>query len=265
MNNHVQPPVQIAENIWQFNEANENGPYVDAYLIVGTERALLVDALQTVTGLYEEIRKITPKPLSVFITHGHLDHAGVAVEELHQAGVPIYMSHLDYPLLKEMMDYGHGPDWFLDLTPGMVFDLGGFCFETISLDGHSRGSMAALDKERQLLFSGDAIGGGGLIWMQLPCCSPLVRLKESLEALRQNIRQCPQLLVYPGHRNQSPVQLTGQYIEDLFFIVQGLLDRSLQGEPSKEPWQGDKLEFHREAHGVTTYFCYDPERLYDDN
>lgn len=264
MNNHVQPPVQIAENIWQFNEANENGPYVDAYLIVGTERALLVDALQTVTGLYEEIRKITPKPLSVFITHGHLDHAGVAVEELHQAGVPIYMSHLDYPLLKEMMDYGHGPDWFLDLTPGMVFDLGGFRFETIGLDGHSQGSMAVLDKERQMLFSGDGIGSG-MIWMQLPVCSPLARLKESLEVLVQQTRQCPQLLVFPGHRNQSPVQLNSQYVEDVLFITQGLLDGSLKGQTASMPWHGGEMKFYRIAHGLMRDFCYDPERLYEEN
>lgn len=32
---------RISDNIWQFNEANENGPYVDAYLIMGTERALV--------------------------------------------------------------------------------------------------------------------------------------------------------------------------------------------------------------------------------
>ena len=51
MSKHVDAPVQIAENIWQFNEANQMGPYVDAYLIVGSRQALLVDALQTVTGL----------------------------------------------------------------------------------------------------------------------------------------------------------------------------------------------------------------------
>ena len=52
MNKHVDAPTEIRENIWQFNEANEMGPYVDAYLIVGDKKALLVDALQTETGLY---------------------------------------------------------------------------------------------------------------------------------------------------------------------------------------------------------------------
>ena len=50
MNQTVGAPVQIRENIYQFNETNEFGPYVDSYLIIGTERALVVDALQTDTG-----------------------------------------------------------------------------------------------------------------------------------------------------------------------------------------------------------------------
>ena len=62
---HVKAPEQIRENIWQFTEGDK--PYFDvnAYLIVGDRSALLVDALQSETGLLEEIRKLTDKPLEV--------------------------------------------------------------------------------------------------------------------------------------------------------------------------------------------------------
>ena len=143
MSQHVRPPRKIRDHIWQFTEGDE--PYLDvnAYLIVGEKSALLVDALQSETGLLDEIRTITDKPLEVFITHGHRDHAGDAVRELHDAGVPIYMSHRDYGLLKGMADYGLQRDWLTDLKPGHVFDLGGFRFEILPVEGHSQGSMAS--------------------------------------------------------------------------------------------------------------------------
>ena len=100
MGQYVKPPVQILENIWQFTEGDK--PYFDvnAYLIIGTKSALLVDALQSEIGILDEIRKLTDKPIDVFITHGHGDHAGPALKEFHDAGIPVYMSHRDYDLLK---------------------------------------------------------------------------------------------------------------------------------------------------------------------
>ena len=51
-------------------------PGVDAYLLTGEKRAVLVDTLQNATGLYEKVRELTELPLDVLITHGHIDHAG---------------------------------------------------------------------------------------------------------------------------------------------------------------------------------------------
>lgn len=261
MNKHVDAPTEIRENIWQFNEANEMGPYVDAYLIVGDKKALLVDALQTETGLYEEIRKITDKPLEVFITHGHLDHAGAAIKELHEAGVPIYMSYKDYDLLKGMFDYGEEKDWFIDLKPGKVFDLGGYRFHTIPIDGHSKGSMVALDYENQLLFSGDGIGSGHF-WMQTPFSTALNVFQMGLKALYAETKKCPDLLIFPGHRNQSPVQLTGQYVKDTLYITNGLLNGVLKGEETSIPWHGGEMHYWHIGHGQMVDFCYDPENFF---
>ncbi len=260
MSQHVRPPRKIRDHIWQFTEGDE--PYLDvnAYLIVGEKSALLVDALQSETGLLDEIRKITDKPLEVFITHGHRDHAGDAVRELHDAGVPIYMSHRDYGLLKGMADYGLQRDWLTDLKPGHVFDLGGFRFEILPVEGHSQGSMAALDKENQLLFSGDSIGSGHF-WMQLPFCSPLHVFRNQLEALADACAACPDLLVFPGHRSQSPVQLTGQYVKDTLYITNSLLDGALKGEAAGMPWQNGELKYYQISRGQMADYCYDPDNF----
>ena len=258
-NQHVKPPVKIGENIWQFTEGDK--PYFDvnAYLIIGDRSALLVDALQSETGMLEEIRKLTDKPLEVFITHGHRDHAGNAVAEFHEAGIPIYMNHQDYEMIKDA-DYGMGSDWLTDLEPGHVFDLGGYRFEILPVNGHTRGSMAALDREHQLLFSGDSIGSGNF-WMQLPGCSPLHVFREDLEKLAAACAACPDLLVFPGHRSQSPVQLTGQYVKDTLYITNGLLDGSLKGEPASIPWNNGELKYLQTGYGQMVHYCYNPDNL----
>ena len=255
MNRQVAPPKCIAPHLWQFTEDNETGPYVDAYLLEGDNSALVVDALQTDTGLYEAVRRITQKPLALFITHGHLDHAGASVAGFHASGVPIYMSHRDLDLLQ-----GPDPSWFIDLQPGHIFDLGGFTLRVLPVNGHSAGSMAALDAQNQLLFSGDSIGSGHF-WMQLPTCSPLHVYLRDLEALYAQTRLCPDLRIYPGHRNQSPVQLTGQYVADNLSLTRDLVSGALVGAAAQIPWHGGELRFSHVSRGQVLQFCYDPSRL----
>ena len=49
------PVTQLTDNIWRFSESEEN-PFVNAYLICGSERALLVDALTAPPELYQRVR-----------------------------------------------------------------------------------------------------------------------------------------------------------------------------------------------------------------
>lgn len=260
MNRTVGAPVQIRENLYQFNETNEFGPYVDSYLIIGTEKALVVDALQTDTGLYEAVRKVTDKPLVLFITHGHLDHAGVSVKEFHDAGVPIYMSHKDLALLAGRTGYGAEKDWFLDVQPGTVYDIGGLVFHAIPVNGHSQGSYVLLDYENELLFSGDSIGSGHF-WMQLANCSPLSVFQRDLDRLAAECAKCPELLVFPGHRNQSPVQLTGQYVQDVKTITDRILDGTWKGKAASLAWRDRVMQYHEISYGQMVSYCYNPENL----
>lgn len=255
---------QISEHIWQFNEANENGPYVDAYLICGAKRALVVDSLQTLPDLYDRVREKTDLPLQVLITHGHGDHAGASLQKFREAGVAIFMDLRDYPILKGgFSDSVCEEDWFTDVAEGKRFDLGGYCFEVISVPGHSPGSLVAYDRENKLMFSGDTIGSGHF-WMQIPTALPLFMFDWELEKLYQTTRADPEILIYPGHRNQSPIQLTGQYIKDTRTITKGLLSGILQGEPTSLDFGGRKMEYYHIAYGQMCDFCYDPDRLHSD-
>lgn len=210
--------------VWQFNEDD----YVDAYLILGEHSALLVDALMSQRGLLPALREITDWPITAVFTHGHGDHAGKEIEALRGVGIPLYLNEKDF-FFFEKSDKNPS-EWFHPLEPGQTFDLGGRVLETLPIPGHSPGSMAFLDRENQLLFSGDGLGSG-MIWMQLPVCLSLEELLEGVQEIRKATDGLDNLKIYPGHRNQSPVQLTGQYIDDVRICTEKVLNGELVGTP----------------------------------
>ena len=62
---------EIAPNTWCLNEMA-----VQSFLVVGEERAALIDTGAGMGNLAKEVKEITDKPLYVLNTHGHVDHAG---------------------------------------------------------------------------------------------------------------------------------------------------------------------------------------------
>ena len=46
------------------------------YLLIGSERALLIDTGLGICNIREEIEKITEKPITAVATHAHWDHIG---------------------------------------------------------------------------------------------------------------------------------------------------------------------------------------------
>ena len=56
----------------------EDGTDVCEYLITGEERALLIDTGYGIGDLRGYVESLSPLPLSVYITHGHVDHASGA-------------------------------------------------------------------------------------------------------------------------------------------------------------------------------------------
>ena len=256
---------KISDTVYEFTEsADFDGsgamrPYVDAYLVIGKDKALVIDALQKEEGLYGEVRKITELPLEVLITHGHLDHAGASLPAFHEAGIPIHLDLSDYDLLAGSVPTTRR-EFFTPLVPGESFDIGGFSFEAVPCPGHTPGCYVFLDRENGLLFSGDSIGSG-MIWLQLPCCTPISVYRDSVQALWEKTKDLENLLIYPGHRNQSPEQLVGRYVKDNLEIAEGILDGSLAGEEQVMDFHGKELRFRLLSRGQMRMFCYNPENV----
>lgn len=254
-------PVQ--DGIWDFVEVTPFGHEIDAYLICGETRAIMFDTLQEVCGLYEKARELTDLPIDVVISHGHGDHYGAATEEFIKAGCPVYLNHGDWDLLANFIGRDPFPEGhFQDLEEGHKFDLGGRTLTAMLIPGHTPASDILLDQEDGLLFTGDAIGSGSF-WMQLPTCVSVEELLPGVEKLLVEVRSWDRdVLILPGHRYQSPVPLGLSYIEDVDFIVRGLLDGTIKGESISLDLHGQKVECEQISYGLMRSMLYDPNHIH---
>lgn len=183
------PMVQFKKDTWEIDEFD----VASIYLLVGTEKAMVIDCGMGIGDLRGAIETITDKPLITVITHGHIDHTGNGrqFEELwiHPAdqaapipqsierrrydveriarrqkgciGAPYTMFNL-YPFDIDVDIREPGPDDKMpvihDLYDGQQFDLGGGRIVTAyECPGHSKGQMMFLDEQTRSIFVGDAL------------------------------------------------------------------------------------------------------------
>lgn len=196
---------------------------VNIYVILGEEKALVLDTGYGYGDLIGEIRKITDKPLVAAVTHGDPDHAMGSFHfdqvYINPADLPDLIA-FDHPQFKRLtLDYrlhkmpqlkgkineeafmatSLAEVQFLPLQENDVLDLGGLSLEVIAIPGHSQGSVALYESQRQWLFTGDTITAYN-IWNHSTFpqhCSPLSVLMASykkIAAMRDQIQE-----IYPAH------------------------------------------------------------------
>ena len=123
---------------------------VRCFLILGTERALLLDTGAAPCDLPALIREITPLPVIAANTHGDGDHT--ANNSLFPA---VYIHPDDIPVMEQ---FGQKFDYeILPLSDGQIFDLGGRKLEVLHVPGHTPGSCCFLDLTNRMLFAGDTV------------------------------------------------------------------------------------------------------------
>lgn len=258
---------KITDNIYDFTEYMDFGsgkmlPYVDSYLIIGEKSALLIDTLQKNSDLYETVRSLTDLPVTVLITHGHVDHAGISTASFASHNIKIYMDLTDFPMLKATVPNTQR-NFFTQLTDGMSFDLGGYVFEAIACPGHTHGSFLFLDREHQMMFDGDTLGSGG-IWMQLECSTTILEFRNNVKRVLEKVNGLNHILIYGGHRYQSSEQLTTRYIRDTYDVADGIVKGTNVGVKESIPWHNanGKMTYMRaDAVGQMRGFCYNPDHI----
>jgi glyoxylase-like metal-dependent hydrolase (beta-lactamase superfamily II) len=222
------------------------------YLVIGSARALLVDAglgTGNLRGLVE--RMIGDRPLDVVITHGHPDH--IAAMGQFQDRYDVSMNHRDLPMVQgfvERLGYRIDLEQIDDLREGMVFDLGDRTLKVYEVPGHSAGHTVLFDEANGILLASDAVGSNrptitDSLWMQFPGMAPIDDYLSSLQVFRSKVAG----KIKEIHGGHNDVPFSGEtYLDNLQRAAQLLVDQGEQAlVPSLRPtdaWQvvvGDRL------------------------
>ena len=173
---------EVFPGIHLMDEAHE----ATGYLVIGRDRACVIDTMNGYNDLHKAVRGLTDLPLTVVNTHGHPDHifGNVYFDEafLHPADRALAGQFVREPEFAEACrENGLRMPPFRDIAEGDVIDLGGRTLEVVALPGHTPGGILLLLREDGILFTGDSVNHH--LWMQLEGCLPLSEYAKRLERI----------------------------------------------------------------------------------
>ncbi len=210
--------------------------HVLSYLVLGDQRAALIDTGMGIGDIAAVVRELTALPVIVLDSHSHFDHIGgnwqfadIAIHRLEADRLPLGRAHADVarwvtpdafhgpmPPGFDAATYAIAPSVATRiLEDGDTIDLGGRTLTALHCPGHSPGGLAFHDATNGLLFSAD-VAYPAALYAHTPDCHwgdyrrSMARLAELAPALR---------LVLPSHNadSMSPALLVA--MRDAFVAV----------------------------------------------
>jgi glyoxylase-like metal-dependent hydrolase (beta-lactamase superfamily II) len=164
--------------------------------------------------------------VAVWLTHGHLDHAGAAAEIAERTGVPIIGPHEDDQWLLDDIEaqgarYGITdcrnvrPDRYLH--DGDTLELAGVGFGVVHCPGHTPGHVVIYQPEARIAFVGDVLFRGSIGRTDFPRgdhAQLIASITRKLWPLGNDMR------FVPGH---GPASSFGQERQDNAFVADRVL------------------------------------------
>lgn len=185
------------------------------YLLNGEDKSLLIDTGLGICNIYDEVIKLTDKPIIAVATHIHWDHIGghKYFTEFYAHEAELDWLNGGFPLsaeiIREMVidrcdlpkDFDVGSYTMFQGIPSRILkdndkiDIGGRVIEVLHTPGHSPGHMCFWEKEKGYLFTGDLVYKDTLL-AYYPSTDPEAYL-DSLE----KIALLPAKRVFPAHHS----------------------------------------------------------------
>ncbi len=166
------------------------------------------------------------KIVAVWLTHGHLDHAGAAAEIAERTGCPVIGPHRDDQWLLDEIEaqgarYGITdgrnvvPDRYLE--DGDELELAGLKFGVVHCPGHTPGHVVIFQPEGELAFVGDVLFRGSIGRTDFPRGNH----QQLIHSITQKLWPLgPNMRFIPGH---GPISTFGQERIDNPFVADAVL------------------------------------------
>jgi glyoxylase-like metal-dependent hydrolase (beta-lactamase superfamily II) len=202
------------------------GPWgTNCYVVAtapGAECVVVDPGKDAAQGVAEVVREHRLKPVSVLVTHGHVDHMWCVAPVAGTYDATAWIHPADRHLLSDpmagmsaettqMMLGGQyewaEPDDVRELVDGQDLELAGLAFTVDHTPGHTQGSVTfrspyAGDDISEVMFAGDLLFAGSIGRTDLPGGdhpTMLRSLRDKVLTLRDDV------VVLPGHGEQTSI------------------------------------------------------------
>lgn len=247
---------EVRPGVFLMDEAHE----ATGYLVVGEKRACVIDTMNGYTDVYQAVRKLTDKPLTVVNTHGHPDHiyGNVYFREafLNPEDGELARQFIEDPQFQAACrEYGLTMPPFRDIRPGDAIDLGGRTLEVYALPGHTPGGILLLLREDRILFTGDSVNHH--LWMQLDGCLPLHAFVKELDKV-MFLEERADILLHGHARDEDDISLLRCMRDGIAEICEGKTANDTPyhwfgGVDLQHPFQCDPDKRYQQSDHVICY------------
>lgn len=191
-----------------------------------TKQAVFVDPGGETDRLLGAAEQFGLEVFAVWLTHGHLDHAGAAAEIAERKNVPVIGPHEDDQWLLDQIEaqgvaFGIAdsrnvkPDRYLH--DGDTLELAGIEFRVLHCPGHTPGHVVIYQPDARLAFVGDVLFRGSVGRTDFPRGDQrqlIQSITKKLWPLGDDMR------FVPGH---GPMSTFGQERSDNAFVADAVL------------------------------------------
>lgn len=257
------------------------------YLVEGSEKALLIDTGVGVGDLKAVVDGLTDKPITVLITHGHVDHAlgarGFADVRVSPLDKEVYAEHCNFEgrkgyvqgcvmqggdaaLINSVRDEDYlepmAFEQFAPLVPGDRFELGGVSVEVLRGAGHTPGSLTMLIPEWRVLLLGDACNQFTFLFDHW--ASPLTDYRSMLVELKKETDGRYDRVILSHGFGEGPADMIDSVIAVCDEVLAGTADNLPFQSPFGNGLIAKAMDFQRfcRADGGAGNVVYNPEKLH---
>lgn len=254
------------------------GEYV--YLIQGSREAVLIDCSVGIGHLRKYVEKITDKPITVLLTHGHVDHASGAAEfekvYMNYRDLQLYRAHSQMKerigyiksclgnKLNELKETDIVPSMpekkLFNLEDGMCFDLGELHIQAMEFPGHTQGEMIFLLEEPRILILGDACNNTTFVFFEESCT--IEKYRNTLKNIRYRLNGKFDRIFISHHTPEVPVETMENVLEVCDEILAGTADDQPYSFRGEAVWYAKANDVnHRRLDGKCGNVVYKKDKV----